>query len=168
MITVVTDASSLVSYITRFTEESFATLIAVIFIYEAIMKLFKINDSLDIIEYDRSGNNSLCRCLDNGASLEKVRAVAHKFHIDNAVANNGTHVIYSDIALGNCKKLLGHLEGDGCFVLYDKVLMSLVLMVGTFFLAITLKVKPLNLQINLCFFRKCAIHAISHHQSVSF
>ncbi|VDK39409.1 unnamed protein product [Gongylonema pulchrum] len=43
-----------VSYITRFTEESFATLIAVIFIYEAIMKLAKIRTQLDIIEYNRS------------------------------------------------------------------------------------------------------------------
>jgi len=34
---VATDASSLVSYITRFTEESFAMLIAVIFIYEVIL-----------------------------------------------------------------------------------------------------------------------------------
>lgn len=39
MLMVVTDASALVSYITRFTEESFATLIAVIFIYEAIVKV---------------------------------------------------------------------------------------------------------------------------------
>lgn len=37
-----------------------------------------------------------------------------------------------------CTRLGGQLEGD-CYVLYDKWLMSLVLMVGTFFLAITFK-----------------------------
>lgn len=42
---VATDASSLVSYITRFTEESFAMLIAVIFIYEACMKLLKVRST---------------------------------------------------------------------------------------------------------------------------
>lgn len=36
---VATDASSLVCYITRFTEEAFASLICIIFIYEALEKL---------------------------------------------------------------------------------------------------------------------------------
>ncbi|KAI6220175.1 Anion exchange protein [Aphelenchoides besseyi] len=143
---VVKDYSAWVSYITRFTEESFATLIAVIFIYEAIMKLYKISDNLDVIPYARSANTSsgstvpTCICLDNGASLEKVETAAHKNHMDHLVNRfNSTHIDYSKVPLGNCRKLLGHLEGDGCFVLYDKLLMSLVLMVGTFFLAITLK-----------------------------
>jgi hypothetical protein len=52
-IMVATDASSLVSYITRFTEESFATLIAIIFIYEAVVKLWKIGDQLDVVSRPR-------------------------------------------------------------------------------------------------------------------
>jgi sodium bicarbonate transporter 10 len=39
MIMVAFDASVFVCYITRFTEENFATLIAVIFIYKAIEKV---------------------------------------------------------------------------------------------------------------------------------
>lgn len=39
LLLVATDASSLVCYITRFTEENFATLISVIFIYKAIEKV---------------------------------------------------------------------------------------------------------------------------------
>jgi hypothetical protein len=140
MIMVVTDASSLVSYITRFTEESFATLISVIFIYEAIVKLFKINNSLDIIPYSRNGSDAICRCLRTNASLASIQAAAHKHHMDDLVVHNGSHVDYGKVALGQCTKLLGRLEGDSCFILYDKLLMSLVLMVGTFFLAITLKV----------------------------
>jgi hypothetical protein len=104
------------------------------------MKLYKISDNLDVIPYDRAGGAPVCRCLGSGASLEQVQAAAHKFHLDSAVVYNGTQVDYNQIALGHCKKLLGHLKGDGCFVLYDKLLMSLVLMIGTFFLAITLKV----------------------------
>ncbi|KAE9549910.1 hypothetical protein FO519_006875 [Halicephalobus sp. NKZ332] len=119
MIMVITDASSLVSYITRFTEESFATLIAVIFIYEAIMKWIKIKDSLDIITYTPPGGvkQGLCRCSSSGASMEDI---------------------IGSIPLTHCSHLLGKLEGD-CYVLYDKWLMSLVLMIGTFFLAITFK-----------------------------
>lgn len=41
---VATDASSLVCYITRFTEEAFAALICLIFIYEAIEKLIHLGE----------------------------------------------------------------------------------------------------------------------------
>lgn len=41
---VATDASSLVCYITRFTEEAFAALICLIFIYEALEKLFHLGE----------------------------------------------------------------------------------------------------------------------------
>lgn len=41
---VATDASSLVCYITRFTEEAFASLICIIFIYEALEKLIHLGD----------------------------------------------------------------------------------------------------------------------------
>lgn len=42
LIMVAFDLSFLVRYITRFTEESFAILISVIFIYEAFTKIFEI------------------------------------------------------------------------------------------------------------------------------
>uniref|UniRef100_A0A0N5AKE2 Anion exchange protein n=1 Tax=Syphacia muris TaxID=451379 RepID=A0A0N5AKE2_9BILA len=94
---VITDASSLVSYITRFTEESFATLIAVIFIYEAIKKLANIRNQLGVINYSY------------------------------------------DVDINDCYAFHGHPTGSNCFYLYDKLLMSLVLMIGTFTLAITFK-----------------------------
>ncbi|KAK2497208.1 hypothetical protein MC885_002136, partial [Smutsia gigantea] len=45
---VATDASSLVCYITRFTEEAFASLICLIFIYEALEKLFELSEAYPI------------------------------------------------------------------------------------------------------------------------
>uniref|UniRef100_A0A915Q2T8 Anion exchange protein n=1 Tax=Setaria digitata TaxID=48799 RepID=A0A915Q2T8_9BILA len=114
---VITDASALVSYITRFTEESFATLIAVIFIYEAIMKLMKIRTQLDIVEYSRTDPHATCRCVGKDVSMAKV----------------------INVGFDRCRILYGTLEGDGCFVLYDKFLMSLVLMLGTFTLATIFK-----------------------------
>ena len=144
---VVWDASSLVSYITRFTEESFATLIAIIFIYEALVKLYKISDSLDIIEYYRGSGLPAsapgCVCLSTGATNADVAKLVHKFHWDNIVpvaGNSTTPFDYSIVELGKCRHLGGQLQGDSCFVLYDKFLMSLVLMVGTFFLATSFKV----------------------------
>ncbi|NXQ02635.1 S4A7 protein, partial [Vidua macroura] len=44
IVLVATDASSLVCYITRFTEEAFATLICIIFIYEALEKLVDLGE----------------------------------------------------------------------------------------------------------------------------
>ncbi|VDM39173.1 unnamed protein product [Toxocara canis] len=134
---VITDASSLVSYITRFTEESFATLIAVIFIYEAIMKLAKIKDQLDVIQYSRTVVGGTCQCIGGGAPVEKVLLAAHRNGWD--LVHNDTYVDYSKVSLDRCKTLLGKLDGDSCYVLYDKLLMSLVLMLGTFVLAITFK-----------------------------
>uniref|UniRef100_A0A8C4HCD3 Anion exchange protein n=1 Tax=Dicentrarchus labrax TaxID=13489 RepID=A0A8C4HCD3_DICLA len=63
---VATDASSLVCYITRFTEEAFASLICIIFIYEALEKLIHLGD-----HYPFNKNNNLdkltmysCSCVE--------------------------------------------------------------------------------------------------------
>uniref|UniRef100_A0A1I8AU18 Anion exchange protein n=1 Tax=Steinernema glaseri TaxID=37863 RepID=A0A1I8AU18_9BILA len=138
-ITVVTDASSLVSYITRFTEESFATLIAVIFIYEAIMKLIKIKDQLDVINWSRDVVEGSCACVDSGASTSQVLTSIHRLRLDNEIAHNNSYVDFGHVDLGKCRQIGGALDGDSCYILYDKLLMSLLLMVGTFFFAITLK-----------------------------
>ncbi|KAH0621421.1 hypothetical protein JD844_022722 [Phrynosoma platyrhinos] len=66
IILVATDASSLVCYITRFTEEAFASLICIIFIYEALEKLFHLSET-----YPINMNNNLdlltqysCSCVE--------------------------------------------------------------------------------------------------------
>ncbi|KAI4889670.1 hypothetical protein NFI96_011021 [Prochilodus magdalenae] len=63
---VATDASSLVCYITRFTEEAFASLICIIFIYEALEKLIHLGET-----YPINMNNNLdklttysCACIE--------------------------------------------------------------------------------------------------------
>ncbi|MCP9257851.1 Sodium-driven chloride bicarbonate exchanger [Dirofilaria immitis] len=139
-IMVITDASALVSYITRFTEESFATLIAVIFIYEAIMKLVKIKTQLDIVEYNKTDPHAICRCIGKDVPIVKAIGVIEKNNWKDIVHNN-TFIDYSQaiVGLDRCRRLYGTLEGDGCFVLYDKFLMSLVLMLGTFILATIFK-----------------------------
>ena len=81
LIFVAFDLSFLVSYITRFTEEAFACLISVIFIYEAIANLFKIFDSnpifMDKLLYNRSYG---CLCAPpepiNGSWLGLTTAVS--------------------------------------------------------------------------------------------
>ncbi|XP_063070124.1 sodium-driven chloride bicarbonate exchanger [Engraulis encrasicolus] len=76
LLLVATDASSLVCYITRFTEEAFAALICIIFIYEALEKLIHLGE-----HYPFNKNNNLdkltqysCGCIEpqdpNNATLE--------------------------------------------------------------------------------------------------
>ncbi|CAJ0919058.1 unnamed protein product, partial [Mesorhabditis belari] len=141
---VFTDASSLVSYITRFTEESFATLIAVIFIYEAVMKLWKITGQLDIINYDRFIKDGRCDCV-----MPTIKPDDLQKHFEKAVGvivkkgweipHNQTFIDYSKVGLDQCRALLGTFEGNTCYPLYDKLLMSILLSLGTFFIAIKLK-----------------------------
>uniref|UniRef100_A0A672MGY2 Anion exchange protein n=1 Tax=Sinocyclocheilus grahami TaxID=75366 RepID=A0A672MGY2_SINGR len=68
LILVATDASSLVCYITRFTEEAFAALICLIFIYEALEKLFHLGELYPINRH---------------ADLDKLTlAYGHKLYTD--------------------------------------------------------------------------------------
>ena len=56
LLLVATDASSLVRYITRFTEEAFAALICIIFIYEALEKLGHLGELYPVNTHAALGN----------------------------------------------------------------------------------------------------------------
>ncbi|CAB3408242.1 unnamed protein product [Caenorhabditis bovis] len=141
LVMVITDASSLVSYITRFTEESFATLIAVIFIYEAIMKLVKIKGQLDVINYSRDVVDGTCFCIPTTGKppVGHERAVDYIKRNSLNIPFNETAIDFSKAALPDCRAIGGTFGGDSCFPMYDKLLMSILLTLGTFFLATTLK-----------------------------
>uniref|UniRef100_A0A8C5LX05 Anion exchange protein n=1 Tax=Leptobrachium leishanense TaxID=445787 RepID=A0A8C5LX05_9ANUR len=64
LVLVATDASSLVCYITRFTEEAFASLICIIFIYEAIEKLIHLGETFPVHMHSQLDQLTLyyCRC----------------------------------------------------------------------------------------------------------
>lgn len=80
---VATDASAFVCYITRFTEENFATLIAFIFIQKAFVKVAHIGDEFPI-------HPTACYCI------PKNKTLLHEFghSLDNdfvVVEKNSTH-----------------------------------------------------------------------------
>ncbi len=54
-ILVATDASALVKYITRFTEECFASLVAILFVYESLVKIINIFKQTPYIHYSAVG-----------------------------------------------------------------------------------------------------------------
>uniref|UniRef100_A0A8C5ESL4 Anion exchange protein n=1 Tax=Gouania willdenowi TaxID=441366 RepID=A0A8C5ESL4_GOUWI len=74
LILVATDASSLVCYITRFTEEAFAALICIIFIYEALEKLFHLGEYFPVNMNNNLDNLTLysCQCSPPFNASEKL------------------------------------------------------------------------------------------------
>ncbi|XP_069189422.1 electroneutral sodium bicarbonate exchanger 1-like isoform X3 [Procambarus clarkii] len=124
MILVAVDASAMVCFITRFTEENFATLIAFIFIYKAVEKVMKIGDkypmetSVDTLKY--------CECVPLNETQEVM---------------NSTDWI--SIGEEDCMKMYnGTLIGNGpeCAHYYpDVFLLSITLFFGTFLISVYLK-----------------------------
>ncbi|KFB53734.1 anion exchanger 1 variant 2 [Anopheles sinensis] len=123
VILVAVDASALVCYITRFTEENFACLIAVIFIYKAIENVFHIGQDYPI---NMAGGKMDCACLPPGGQSLTPEAV-HQ---------------WSQYGLRTCKTLNGTLVGADCDkpeYVSDVFLMSIVLFLGTYIISVILK-----------------------------
>ena len=72
------DLSALVRYITRFTEESFAALIALIFIVEAFKKLFHILDHHGVNLDPDAPLDYTCDCRPPNATMDEDGFISKK------------------------------------------------------------------------------------------
>lgn len=119
LIIVAFDLSTLVKYITRFTEESFACLIAIIFIIEAFEKLAHIgSDVAPMNLHPNIAISSNCSCLFKAGNWSDF------FNKTACIQMNGT------------------LVGDGCNPVKYKdnvFLMSILLFLGTFTISMAVK-----------------------------
>ncbi|XP_031707527.1 sodium-driven chloride bicarbonate exchanger-like isoform X2 [Anarrhichthys ocellatus] len=110
LLLVATDASSLVCYITRFTEEAFAALICIIFIYEALEKLLHLG-----VHYPINKNNDLqkltqysCACVEPmNPSNETLRFWEEK----NITASQ---VNWTMLEVKECEMFHGEFDGSAC------------------------------------------------------
>ncbi|XP_034173072.1 na[+]-driven anion exchanger 1 isoform X3 [Osmia lignaria lignaria] len=126
IILVAVDASALVCYITRFTEENFATLIAFIFIYKAIENVLSIGKKYPINTHANDPFSFECWCRPPNGSLPSS--------YDN--------VNWTALDPKTCQSYNGTLIGDGCnqpHYIPDVFLMSIILFMGTFLLSVELK-----------------------------
>nr|XP_037866591.1 electroneutral sodium bicarbonate exchanger 1 isoform X3 [Bombyx mori] len=124
IILVAIDASALVCYITRFTEENFATLIAFIFIYKAVENVISIGKKYPMKTRADEGFNYECYCLPTNYSR-----VPEQFN-------------WSTVDKESCQLNNGTLTGEGCHTkeyVPDVFLMSIILFLGTFTISIILK-----------------------------
>ncbi|XP_038047147.1 sodium bicarbonate cotransporter 3-like isoform X3 [Patiria miniata] len=119
IILVACDASAMVKYFTRFTEESFSSLISFIFIYEAIHKLINIYETNPVARWPNDNVTYECDCV---------------------IGNTTTD--WLDKEIKDCEKLDGETIGNFCghhVPKNDVFLMSVLLMLGTFTIAFSLK-----------------------------
>lgn len=135
LVLVATDASFLVQYFTRFTEEGFSALISFIFIYDAFKKMIKlahhnpINSEFDpnlITQYD-------CRCVPvNSSVLLDTSAWTNRTDL----SENAT---WASLTKLECKEFGGLLVGEACGFVPDITLMSFILFFGTYTCSMALK-----------------------------
>ncbi|KAG7489239.1 electrogenic sodium bicarbonate cotransporter 4-like isoform X1 [Solea senegalensis] len=134
LILVATDASYIIKYMTRFTEEGFSSLISFIFISDAIKKMvgsfkyYPINTDFkpDYITAYK------CECLapdpvpmpDNSSSVSGL---------------NVTALDWSQLSKKECLTYGGSLVGKSCKYVPDLALMSFILFFGTYSMTVSLK-----------------------------
>ncbi|KAF6362197.1 solute carrier family 4 member 10 [Rhinolophus ferrumequinum] len=139
IILVATDASSLVCYITRFTEEAFASLICIIFIYEALEKLFELSEA-----YPINMHNDLelltqysCNCVEpHNPSNDTLK----EWRESNISASD---IIWENLTVSECRSLHGEYVGPACGhdhpYVPDVLFWSVILFFSTVTLSATLK-----------------------------
>uniref|UniRef100_A0A8C8IS08 Anion exchange protein n=1 Tax=Oncorhynchus tshawytscha TaxID=74940 RepID=A0A8C8IS08_ONCTS len=131
LVLVATDASFLVQYFTRFTEEGFSSLISFIFIYDAFKKMLKLAHYNPInADYDPNYVTTYdCRCMplpDDGMLISTV-------HLSPVNAT------WASLDREQCVKYGGELIGPACGFVPDVTLMSFILFLGTYTCSMCLK-----------------------------
>uniref|UniRef100_G1KPL0 Anion exchange protein n=1 Tax=Anolis carolinensis TaxID=28377 RepID=G1KPL0_ANOCA len=136
---VATDASSLVCYITRFTEEAFAALICIIFIYEALEKLFHLGEV-----YPFNMHNDLNKLTMYSCVCAEPPNPSNETVMEWKKANKFIESIeWANLTVKGCNDLHGIFVGSACGhhgPYYPDVLFwSVILFFTTFFLSSFLK-----------------------------
>ncbi|XP_026091024.1 electrogenic sodium bicarbonate cotransporter 1-like isoform X3 [Carassius auratus] len=140
LVLVATDASFLVQYFTRFTEEGFSALISFIFIYDAFKKMLKlahhhpINTDFNMDLVTQYG----CHCTppDGNASslyMEKMEDLM------NSTGQQHLNATWASLTRSECLKWGGQLVGPACEYVPDITLMSFILFFGTYTCSMGLK-----------------------------
>ncbi|XP_042309886.1 electroneutral sodium bicarbonate exchanger 1 isoform X2 [Sceloporus undulatus] len=139
IVLVATDASSLVCYITRFTEEAFASLICLIFIYESLEKLVKLGTKFPVNMHSDLDKLTLyyCRC---SAPRNPSNETMNYWQSNNISFST---VPWANLTVSECREMQGEFTGptcatDGPFT-PDVLFWSCILFFTTFILSSLLK-----------------------------
>ncbi|XP_042343631.1 solute carrier family 4 member 4a isoform X3 [Plectropomus leopardus] len=145
LVLVATDASFLVQYFTRFTEEGFSCLISFIFIYDAFKKMLKLAHHYPINSEFRmdyvTQYDCLCMAptvLENSTDIigDPLDGTSLWFWNNTDLPMNAT---WSSLTKTECLKYKGELVGKSCDFVPDITLMSFILFFGTYTCSMGLK-----------------------------
>uniref|UniRef100_A0A8I3WPW5 Anion exchange protein n=1 Tax=Callithrix jacchus TaxID=9483 RepID=A0A8I3WPW5_CALJA len=146
LILVATDASFLVQYFTRFTEEGFSSLISFIFIYDAFKKMIKLAHYYPINSNFKVGDNTLfsCACVppdpaNISISNDTTLAPEHWPTVSSTDMHHNTTVDWAFLSKKECSKYGGIVVGNNCNFVPDITLMSCILFLGTYTSSMALK-----------------------------
>ncbi|XP_076842631.1 electrogenic sodium bicarbonate cotransporter 4 isoform X2 [Brachyhypopomus gauderio] len=141
LILVATDASYVIKYITRFTEEGFSSLISFIFISDAIKKMVEAFHNYPINTNFRPDSITAykCECLAPGQGVLNSSSSVVSDNLTGSALYNATGVEWSQMNRKDCLKNGGTLAGSSCSYIPDLALMSLILFFGTYSMTISLK-----------------------------
>ncbi|XP_046871926.1 solute carrier family 4 member 4a isoform X2 [Hypomesus transpacificus] len=145
LVLVATDASYLVQYFTRFTEEGFSCLISFIFIYDAFKKMLKLCNYYPInpdykIDYVTQYD---CLCMAPTILENSTEVLGDPLDGTSVWYFNNTdlplNATWSSLSKKECLKYGGELVGQACDFVPDIALMSFILFFGTYTCSMCLK-----------------------------
>ncbi|XP_043968774.1 solute carrier family 4 member 4a isoform X8 [Gambusia affinis] len=145
LVLVATDASFLVKYFTRFTEEGFSCLISFIFIYDAFKKMIKLAHHYPINSVYSMENITQYGCLCMGPTLLENETELLDDPLEDASVwyMNYTGLppnrSWSSLTKSECLMYKGELVGESCGYVPDITLMSFILFFGTYTTSMCLK-----------------------------
>ncbi|PKU40468.1 anion exchange protein 4 [Limosa lapponica baueri] len=153
MVLVATEASHLVRYFTRFTEEGFCALISLIFIYDSLKKMLSLADAFPINWQYRLDNVTSYSCICNLSSPDHSstgndtrgtrgwggpEASVHDASSPPALSPQPPTTL-AGLSRTQCLRRGGHLLGTSCQYVPDVTLLSFLLFGGTFLSCTALK-----------------------------
>ncbi|XP_047238183.1 solute carrier family 4 member 4a isoform X2 [Girardinichthys multiradiatus] len=145
LVLVATDASFLVKYFTRFTEEGFSCLISFIFIYDAFKKMIKLAHHYPINSEYNMENITQYECLCMAPSILEIESELIDEPVEDpsmwylnytGLAQNQS---WSRFTKSECLMYKGELVGKACNYVPDITLMSFILFFGTYTTSMCLK-----------------------------
>ncbi|XP_014329717.2 electrogenic sodium bicarbonate cotransporter 1 isoform X2 [Xiphophorus maculatus] len=145
LVLVATDASFLVKYFTRFTEEGFSCLISFIFIYDAFKKMIKLAHHYPINSVYSTENITRYGCLCMGPTLleNETELLDDPLEDTSVWYMNYTGLppnrSWSSLTMSECLMYKGELVGEACGYVPDITLMSFILFFGTYTTSMCLK-----------------------------
>ncbi|KAM9306413.1 electrogenic sodium bicarbonate cotransporter 4 [Pholidichthys leucotaenia] len=141
-ILVLSDASYIIKYMTRFTEEGFSSLISFIFISDAIKKMVGAFNYYPVNRGFKADYITAykCECIaPDQASVPGLNVSAPLSDDNMTLLFNLTDLDWTQLSKKECVKYGGMLVGNACKYVPDLALMSFILFFGTYSMTVSLK-----------------------------